>query len=757
MLFIFQIKWLSGGIVKALCWTFIHSLWQGLVAAIIAGAIIISTRKTKASLRYNLLVILFAVLLLGIGGTFFVQLPHFGAATDNALPVNTNPGNIVSLPFTTSAFTAYRNEAFINTFNTYCNEHAGSFILLWLVFFMAKCMKTFSGLYYINRLKKCQVYPPPEQWRQVTKRLSRALGIHQPVVLLESRRVNVPVTIGFLKATILIPIGLLANLPPEQVEAVLLHKLAHIRRKDYLVNLLQTFAETILFFNPAVCWMSALIRQEREACCDDMVLAHLPHKKPYLEALVCFQEHLLAHPAHAMALASRKYYLLHRIKRMLTQENQKLNIMEKTVLVLGVMVVTAFGFVRKQSAVITSPTVNHVARVAAVKPFTQPLAASATLLQQEMKKHVQVLPEKDTVPDKENVIRHNKNFSIVSSHTHDDRKTKTYTIEVTDSEGNKYLLRKVNDIRTEFKVNGRKAPEEKYAGIIDQMEEIAAGQSQGAAWIAARSKEQLKKQELLLKSQEDLLKQQEKKYAETEGRYDQERQELLFKSQEDALKQQEKKYAETEIMRDQRRQELLLKNQEDVLKAQEKKFFEAGDLQYQKKQELLLKTQEDLLKQQEKRYAEAEGMRDQKMQEALLKNQEALLKEQEKRYFEMEKMQDQKRRLQEAQLRRLEEALQKQQAAFEKQQSTVKELQEVMTALKQEMVKDGLIQADGNYELIINSSEMLINGKKQPAAVHQKYLQLINNKRKNALGNKEEWKINLSASNSTSSVSIIRR
>lgn len=739
MLLILRFKWLSEGIVKALSWTFIHSLWQGLAAAVIAGAIIISTGKTKAYLRYNLLVALLAVLLFVTGGTFCTQLSHLSAETENASPVTANAGNEVPVPFTKSAFVAYQNEDFVHTFNTYYDEHAGFIILLWFIFFTAKCMKIFSGFHYINRLKRSRVYPPSEQWNLMTSKLSRALGIHHPVVLLESGLVNVPVTIGILKATILIPLGLLANLPPEQIEAVLLHELAHIRRKDYLVNLLQSFAETILFFNPAVLWMSSLIRLEREACCDDVVLAHLPQKKAYLDALVCFQEHFLTHPAHAMALTSQKHYLLHRIERMLTQENQKLNIMEKTILVLGIMVVTAFGFiVRKHPPVITSTVVNHLTPGSAVKPVAQPLA-SATLQQQKMK-HVQAPAERDTVPGKENATKHSKNFSTINAHIHDDGKTKTYTIAVTDSEGKKYLLKKVNDIRTEFMVNGRKAPEEKYAGIINQMEKIAAGQSQEKADVDGGSEER-ERQKLLFKSKEDMLKRQERKYGEAERMQDQERQELLFKHQEDLLKQQEQKYAETEIMRDQKRQEFLLKKQEALFKEQEKRYAEAGDLQYQKNQELLLKNQEDMLKQQEKRYAETEKMQEQKRQELLLKNQETLLKQQEKRYFEMERMQDQKRKFQEARLRLEEEALQKQEAAFEKQQSTAEEQQEIMTALKQEMLKDGLIQPGTNYELVINTREMLINGKKQAVPVHQKYIALINSKRRNAFGDKEEWKI----------------
>ena len=92
------------------------------------------------------------------------------------------------------------------------------------------------------------------------------------MALLESSLAGVPVVVGYC-AVILMPVGLLTGLPAGQIEAILLHELAHIRRRDYLVNLLQTFVEGLLFYHPAVWWISAVIRAEREHCCDDAVVS----------------------------------------------------------------------------------------------------------------------------------------------------------------------------------------------------------------------------------------------------------------------------------------------------------------------------------------------------------------------------------------------------------------------------------------------------------------------------------------------------
>ena len=125
----------------------------------------------------------------------------------------------------------------------------------------------------------------PAAWQQRLDRLARALRLSRPVTLLESCLAEVPVVIGYLRPVILVPVGLLAGMPAGQVEAILLHELAHIRRHDYLVNLLQTVVEGLLFYHPAVWWISGVIRAERENCCDDLVVATQGDAHEYAAAL----------------------------------------------------------------------------------------------------------------------------------------------------------------------------------------------------------------------------------------------------------------------------------------------------------------------------------------------------------------------------------------------------------------------------------------------------------------------------------------
>jgi hypothetical protein len=164
---------------------------------------------------------------------------------------------------------------------------------------------------------------------------------------MQSGIAKLPMVLGHFKPVILIPIGLLTALSTEEVESILVHELAHIRRKDYLVNLLQNLMEILFFFNPAVLWVSALIKAERENCCDDIVVAQTGSKVSYIKALVSCQEYQSAIPAYAMGLGGNSDHFLQRVKRMLSNNNQSLNKVEKMVLticlIFAVLLTAAFS------------------------------------------------------------------------------------------------------------------------------------------------------------------------------------------------------------------------------------------------------------------------------------------------------------------------------------------------------------------------------------------------------------------------------
>ena len=288
----------------ALFWTLVHSLWIGAGAAILAGAFLSATRKAPAAARYH-----------GLCGIFLAFVVVVGVVFWRALGA-TQPGG------------------------EGLDRFSGPVVVIWLSLFSLQMIRLLRELARLRSVRR-EAIPAATDWTQKVLHFGRALGISRPVRLLESALVQVPVTIGHLKPVILLPLGLLTRLSPEQVEAILWHELAHVRRWDYLVNILQSVVEALFFFNPALRWISALIREERENCCDDLALSRVPQKRNYLEALLAFQGE-----AAPLALGFRGSPLMIRVRRMVLEENRRLHRWEKAALLAGVLLLTAFALLR---------------------------------------------------------------------------------------------------------------------------------------------------------------------------------------------------------------------------------------------------------------------------------------------------------------------------------------------------------------------------------------------------------------------------
>jgi hypothetical protein len=160
------------------------------------------------------------------------------------------------------------------------------------------------------------------------------------------------------------PIGLIAGISEAQVEAILLHELAHIRRNDYIVNFFQYMAEAIFFFNPGLLWLSALLRQERENCCDDVVVEQTNNRQEFIKALINFKEYSLAAPKYAPSFSGQRNSLINRVKRILQQENQALTSKENGALLVGIIIFSLMSFTIYS---VKSPVLTHKHPTTALK------------------------------------------------------------------------------------------------------------------------------------------------------------------------------------------------------------------------------------------------------------------------------------------------------------------------------------------------------------------------------------------------------
>jgi TonB family protein len=157
-----------------------------------------------------------------------------------------------------------------------------------------------AGWVHIVRIRRRAQPPQVREWVTTVADLAGRLGIRRSVLLLESTLVGLPVMVGWLRPVILVPVSVFAGLTPDQIAAILAHELAHVRRGDYVVNALQRVVEIALFYHPAVWWVSACVRREREHCCDDLAAPLSSSRLTYARALLALEEHRGHVPALAM-------------------------------------------------------------------------------------------------------------------------------------------------------------------------------------------------------------------------------------------------------------------------------------------------------------------------------------------------------------------------------------------------------------------------------------------------------------------------
>ncbi len=358
----FWTSYISDGTVKAICWTLIHSLWIGMIIALLAGIVISATRKSAANIRYSLLCSILVLFVLSVSVTFCLELQ----ATRAGEPAyHTGPLMRHGVGLTDGNPVRYApvviHENLPDRAIDLLNQNANIIFMVWLLFFTLKSLKMISGLLYIQRIRNYKVHEVADEFKHRIELFAGQIGIRQTVRLVQSELVKVPVAVGWLKPVILLPMGILLQLSPEQLNSILWHELAHIRRRDYMVNILQGLVETIFFFNPGLLWLSSLIRAEREACCDDIVLSRTNRRANYLEALLAFNQNDFKQVRLAMSIGSGNQ-LRDRLKRMVSQENKRLSMAEKVVLAMGFVLLTAFTTISKDAPVLKHLTLVYTSK-----------------------------------------------------------------------------------------------------------------------------------------------------------------------------------------------------------------------------------------------------------------------------------------------------------------------------------------------------------------------------------------------------------
>ncbi len=316
--------------------TLLHSLWEGAAIALVLTIVLAVARSSRV--RYAAACVAMIAMLGGLVITF-AQL-----APEEPIHIRlTGIGHGVALAPALAAIPLPAPRA------PGLMDNLAWLAPIWFAGVLVFYLRGVASWLVARRLRQTGVCNAPDSWQQRADRLRERLRISRPVALLESCLAEVPVVIGYMRPIILMPVGLLAGLPVGQVEAILLHELAHIRRYDYLVNLLQVFVEGLLFYHPAVWWISGVMRTERENCCDDLVVAVTGGALEYASALTALERRRVD---AGMAMAATGGSLVNRIKRVLGQsERRYVAVMPVfTAAILTVTMVTAMAALQVRSS-----------------------------------------------------------------------------------------------------------------------------------------------------------------------------------------------------------------------------------------------------------------------------------------------------------------------------------------------------------------------------------------------------------------------
>lgn len=426
----------TNALVVAMGWMLVHSIWQVTAIGLMALGAVRVFHQQKTSFRYWVYSLSLLTILVVSAATcvFYYEQPkpddEMFAPLLETLPASLESMNGIDMEYKLS---------FFKTFEIFINSNLSFIVGFWLLGALFFLVRLGGSLWFLNHLRSNAKAIYQANVLEGFNDLKIKFNLKKTINILESSLTTVPMTIGYLKPIIFLPMGFANGLSPQQLEAILAHELAHIKRNDYLVNLVQSFVEAIFYYHPLVWWLSAQMRIERENCCDDLAVWATNKPLSYAKTLLALQEMQgykgttvgtnLAMPLAAAHEHEKK--LLQRIKRILiTKQQNKSNIMEKMTissLFLGLCLV---GFLGNSLASNQSETVSS--------------KLSAILTQESV---VDSLPPKS-------------------------RRTKIENMRTEDSNGRSVEMQRKDGKITKLVIDGQTISEqdyEKYKDIIDAM------------------------------------------------------------------------------------------------------------------------------------------------------------------------------------------------------------------------------------------------------------------------------------------------
>jgi beta-lactamase regulating signal transducer with metallopeptidase domain len=365
--------WLSPDLLRTLGLSLLHFLWQGAALATLAAGLLAAART--ASTRYAIAIAVLVLMVAAPVTTYFLlheSEPVANASLPNTSLESGSPAIATVVKLATVKLATHRAID-----STQARALSGGlltvFVELWFIGVMLFSLRTAGGFLIIARLRRRDSKPMHASLLALCCEMQRCLGIARAIRYCESLHLDAPAVVGWFRPVVLLPITALSGLTELQLRAVIAHELAHIRRFDAFFNLFQAAAETLLFYHPAVWWLSKRIRAERENCCDDVALSLCGNPAEYARALALMEQW---RAAPSFAMAANRGPLASRVTRLLglTEKGSSLRNAGFTfgILCLAAALVAGnalFGVVRTASAHSSGKSQTNLAQFASETPI----------------------------------------------------------------------------------------------------------------------------------------------------------------------------------------------------------------------------------------------------------------------------------------------------------------------------------------------------------------------------------------------------
>jgi beta-lactamase regulating signal transducer with metallopeptidase domain len=326
---------ISEHLIQALGWTIIHSIWQGAIIALILFLILPMIRHKEAHIRYHFA---YGSLLFAFATALSTLLYYLQSSND------TNN----SIVFSEESLNAPVQSAGFGSalqFSNYIEANLNIITGIWITGMIIYSIKLGLAFYNIHLFKKHSFTLTDNSLNRIFSLLKRKFGIRQQVTLRFSNKISGPFVTGWIKPIIYFPFHLYCQLTPDQLEDILAHEFSHIVRNDFIMNLIQVFIENLFYYHPAIWWIGATIRKERELACDEMALdVSMSPRVRYAGSLLTLGEFSTQKiPQLSLPATGNSNDLLNRVSSILGQRQIYNQMKEK--LIISVLIIGLMGII----------------------------------------------------------------------------------------------------------------------------------------------------------------------------------------------------------------------------------------------------------------------------------------------------------------------------------------------------------------------------------------------------------------------------